>query len=184
LSTKKHVCLTCFPLGEESANFATAEKSESRVLIHLTSRYGRCVPDPSSWNQKAISWPATEPSSPQSKHSTPPWISGSCSPQTTGQQSSTSNAIASGLPNTGLCGPSVSEFQKSGLKASDVQVGGDHYRKYTIQPAEFCIANGIGFLPGNVIKYVTRYRDKNGAEDIRKAIHYLNLILELEYGEQ
>jgi Protein of unknwon function (DUF3310) len=67
-------------------------------------------------------------------------------------------------------------------KASDVQVGGDHYRKYPIQPVEFCIANDIGFLAGNVIKYVTRYKDKNGAEDIRKAIHYLKLILEFEYG--
>lgn len=61
------------------------------------------------------------------------------------------------------------------------QEGGNHYRKYDIQPIEYIIANDIGFLAGNVIKYATRYRDKNGAEDIRKAIHYLNLILEFEY---
>ena len=61
------------------------------------------------------------------------------------------------------------------------QEGGDHYRKYAIQPVEYSIANKLSFCAGNVVKYVTRYRDKNGAEDIRKAIHYLNLILEFEY---
>lgn len=68
-------------------------------------------------------------------------------------------------------------------KATDKQVGGSHYRKYGIQPVEFCVANNLGFLAGNVVKYVTRYKDKNGAEDIRKAIHYLELILEFEYSE-
>lgn len=61
------------------------------------------------------------------------------------------------------------------------QVGGSHYRNYAIQPVEYIVANSIGYLAGNVIKYATRYKDKNGAEDIRKAIHYLELILEFEY---
>ena len=61
------------------------------------------------------------------------------------------------------------------------QEGGQHYRGYPIQPVEYIVANGIGFLAGNVIKYVTRYKDKGGAADIRKAIHYLELILEFEY---
>lgn len=61
------------------------------------------------------------------------------------------------------------------------QEGGAHYREYSIQPVEYIVANDLGFLAGNVVKYVTRYRDKNGAEDIRKAIHYLELILEFEY---
>src|SRR5208282_703212 len=61
------------------------------------------------------------------------------------------------------------------------QVGGDHYRKYPIQPAEYSSRNNLSFLAGNVVKYVTRYRDKGGAEDIYKAIHYLELILEFEY---
>tara|TARA_R110000851_G_scaffold30569_2_gene83440 strand:+ start:605 stop:769 length:165 start_codon:yes stop_codon:yes gene_type:complete len=52
-----------------------------------------------------------------------------------------------------------------------------------IQPVEFIHANNIPFLDGCVIKRVCRHRAKNGAEDIRKAIHELNLILELEYGE-
>jgi hypothetical protein len=67
--------------------------------------------------------------------------------------------------------------------ASNVQVGGSHYKDFAIQPAEFCARNGIPFLEGNVIKYVTRHRQKNGAEDIRKAIHYLNLILEYHYPD-
>ena len=67
--------------------------------------------------------------------------------------------------------------------ASDEQVGGSHYREYSIQPVEYIVANSMGFLAGNVVKYVTRYKDKNGAEDIRKAIHYLKLILEFEYEE-
>jgi hypothetical protein len=66
----------------------------------------------------------------------------------------------------------------------DHQIGGDHYRKYAIQPTQYIVANKLGFLAGNVIKYTTRYKDKNGAEDIRKAIHYLQMILEFEYGEK
>lgn len=67
--------------------------------------------------------------------------------------------------------------------ALDVQEGGDHYRKNKIQPVEYIHKNGIDFLAGNIIKYATRYKDKNGAEDIRKIIHYAELILQLEYGE-
>lgn len=66
-------------------------------------------------------------------------------------------------------------------EASARQVAGSHYKKYAIQPAEYCAKNKIGFLPGTAIKYVTRYKDKGGAEDIRKAIHILELILEFEY---
>lgn len=65
--------------------------------------------------------------------------------------------------------------------ASATQVGGAHYSKYAIQPSEFIHRNGIGFLEGNVIKYVVRHRDKNGRQDIEKAIHYLRLLLEFEY---
>ena len=52
-----------------------------------------------------------------------------------------------------------------------------------IQPAEFSTVNGLGFLEGCVVKRVSRHRSKGGAEDIRKAIHELELILEYEYGE-
>lgn len=66
--------------------------------------------------------------------------------------------------------------------ALNVQAGGDHYKKLAIQPVEYIHENEINYMRGNVIKYVTR--NKNGAEDIRKAIHYCQLILELEYGEK
>jgi hypothetical protein len=68
--------------------------------------------------------------------------------------------------------------------ALNTQPGGDHYRKLPIQPVEYIIANGLGFLAGNVIKYATRYKDKGGAEDIRKIKHYCDLILEFEYKEK
>ena len=61
------------------------------------------------------------------------------------------------------------------------QVGGSHYKGFTIQPAEFIHRNGLGFLEGNVIKYVCRHLAKNGETDLRKAIHYLEMLIELEY---
>jgi hypothetical protein len=67
-------------------------------------------------------------------------------------------------------------------KASEVQVAGDHYRSFAIQPAEFIHKNRIGFLAGNVIKYVCRYSKKNGKEDLLKARHYIDLLIEHEYG--
>lgn len=63
----------------------------------------------------------------------------------------------------------------------ETQVGGDHYRSMKIQPAEFIHANGIPFLEGCVIKYACRHRAKGKADDIRKAIHFLELLLRLEY---
>ena len=69
------------------------------------------------------------------------------------------------------------------MSALDVQVGGGHYKDFKIQPVEYIHANGIGYLEGNVIKYVTRHAQKNGKQDIKKAIHYLELILQMEYGE-
>jgi hypothetical protein len=67
------------------------------------------------------------------------------------------------------------------MSAKDEQVGGGHYREMKIQPAEFVHANQLGYLEGNVIKYVCRHKKKNGAEDLKKAIHYLQLLLSLEY---
>lgn len=62
------------------------------------------------------------------------------------------------------------------------QVGGTHYEKMGIQPVEYIHANGLDFFEGNVVKYVTRHRLKNGAEDIKKAIDYCKMILENDYG--
>lgn len=63
------------------------------------------------------------------------------------------------------------------------QAGGYHYKILQIQPVEYIHANKIGYFEGNVIKYVTRHRDKNGKQDLEKAIHYLQLLIELEYPE-
>lgn len=60
------------------------------------------------------------------------------------------------------------------------QEGGGHYKELAIQPVEYIHANGIGFFEGNVIKYVTRWRAKGGLEDLKKARHYIDLLLELE----
>lgn len=67
--------------------------------------------------------------------------------------------------------------------ALGTQVGGQHYKSMKIQPVEYIHANSLPFIEGSVVKYVTRHRQKNGAEDIKKAIHFLNLLLELEYKE-
>ena len=69
------------------------------------------------------------------------------------------------------------------MKASEKQVGGDHYKKLAIQPMEFCQRNGLNYCESSVIRYVTRHREKNGRQDIEKAIHYLQLLLEWEYPD-
>lgn len=68
--------------------------------------------------------------------------------------------------------------------ALDKQEGGDHYKTMKIQPVEFITENGMDFLQGNVVKYIARHKAKNGAADVRKALHYCQLILELQYGEK
>ena len=69
------------------------------------------------------------------------------------------------------------------MSALDTQAGGSHYKNLAIQPVEYIQANGLDYLQGNIVKYITRHKTKNGAEDIKKAIHYCQLILELEYAE-
>lgn len=64
--------------------------------------------------------------------------------------------------------------------ALDVQAGGNHYKDMAIQPVEFIHANGIPYLEGNVVKYVSRWRKKNGISDLEKARHYIDLLIELE----
>jgi len=67
--------------------------------------------------------------------------------------------------------------------ALEKQVGGNHYASMAIQPVEFIVANELGFLEGNIVKYVCRHHAKNGAEDIMKAIHYCELLLQTKYGD-
>lgn len=67
------------------------------------------------------------------------------------------------------------------ISALDKQVSGNHYKDCGIQPIEYIHANGLNYFEGNAVKYITRHRKKNGKADIEKAIHYLELMIELEY---
>ena len=66
------------------------------------------------------------------------------------------------------------------MAANDVQHGGDHYKTKAIQPWDFIISNNIGFLEGNAIKYLCRWRDKGGIQDLEKARHYIDKLIEVE----
>ena len=66
-------------------------------------------------------------------------------------------------------------------EALQTQVGGSHYKGMRIQHVEFVHANNIPYIEANAIKYICRHRQKNGRQDIEKAIHYLQILLELEY---
>jgi len=67
------------------------------------------------------------------------------------------------------------------MNPMDEQIGGNHYQIYKIQPTEFIHTNSIPFIEGNIIKYVVRHREKNGIEDLKKAKHYIDLLIQLEY---
>lgn len=60
----------------------------------------------------------------------------------------------------------------------DVQVGGQHYKLMAIQPIEYILANGLGFCEGCIVKYVSRYQDKGGVEDLMKAKHFIDILIE------
>lgn len=70
------------------------------------------------------------------------------------------------------------------MSALNSQVGGVHYTILGIQPIEYIHRNGLNWFQGNIVKYATRYPQKNRAEDLRKIIHYATLALEIEYGEK
>ena len=66
------------------------------------------------------------------------------------------------------------------MSALEIQEGGSHYKDLKIQPVEYIHANGLGFCEGNVVKYITRWRSKGGVEDLKKAKHFIELLIELE----
>lgn len=66
------------------------------------------------------------------------------------------------------------------MSALDTQIGGTHYKNFAIEPIEFIHKNGIGFCEGNAIKYLVRWREKGGKQDLLKAKHYIDLLLEME----
>ena len=65
-------------------------------------------------------------------------------------------------------------------KAIDKQVGGDHYKEFKIQPAEFCHVNNIPYLEATAIKYLCRWKKKGGVQDLEKAKHFIDLLIEFE----
>lgn len=62
----------------------------------------------------------------------------------------------------------------------ETQIGGDHYTRMKIQPVQFIYENDIPFIEGCVIKYVSRWREKGGIDDLRKARHFLGILIALE----
>ena len=74
--------------------------------------------------------------------------------------------------------PTISEIMKT--SALRKQVAGNHYRQFPIQPIEFIVKNNLPFIEGNIIKYICRWQDKGGVEDLNKVIHYVELLKELK----
>ena len=70
------------------------------------------------------------------------------------------------------------------IRANEQQIGGAHYAVKAIQPWDFIIANNIGYLEGNIIKYISRWKDKGGVEDLKKAQHYLQKLIETHDKER
>lgn len=66
------------------------------------------------------------------------------------------------------------------MKTLKKEVGGSHYKKYPIQPVEYIYKNKLPFIEGAIIKYITRWRDKNGTEDLLKAKHFIEMLIEFE----
>lgn len=70
------------------------------------------------------------------------------------------------------------------MSALKTQQGGSHYKDMKIQPIEYCMANNLNACESFAIKYVSRHRQKNGKEDLLKAIHCIQLLIELEYPDK
>jgi hypothetical protein len=83
-----------------------------------------------------------------------------------------------------LANTMIEDFYRSTVQQTDSafarQEGGDHYKGFAIQPVEYIHKNGLGFIEGSVVKYVIRWRTKGGLEDLQKARHFLDLLIEME----
>lgn len=86
--------------------------------------------------------------------------------------------IKEGKPMTETVVPQTIKQQETNA-ATNKQVGGSHYQ-LPIQPIEYILANGLGYCEANVVKYVSRWRNKGGIQDLKKAIHYLEMLIEQE----
>lgn len=69
------------------------------------------------------------------------------------------------------------------MSSLDVQVDGDHYKKYKIQPAMYSHTNKLDWYQGEIVKYITRFRDKGKQKDLEKIIHLVQVLIELEYPD-
>ena len=70
------------------------------------------------------------------------------------------------------------------MSAYKKQVGGSHYLKFKIQPSRFVVENKLLYPEGNVIKYILRHQNKGGKEDLEKAKHFIDMIIERDYEEE
>lgn len=75
-------------------------------------------------------------------------------------------------------------MEKQTSNPLDIQVGGGHYKSLAIQPIEYIHANNLPFIEGTVVKYISRWREKNGLEDLNKIKHFIDLLIELEFGHE
>lgn len=75
------------------------------------------------------------------------------------------------------------EAGESLLRANARQEGGGHYKQFQIEPWDAIIDWGLGYLDGNAVKYLSRWRHKNGIEDLKKARHYIDKLLEVEQAK-
>jgi hypothetical protein len=75
------------------------------------------------------------------------------------------------------------EPTKKKLSSLETQVGGEHYKNFKIEPVEFCQRNGLGFIEGLIVKYICRHKLKGGKEDLLKALHCIEMLKEIEYGQ-
>jgi len=66
------------------------------------------------------------------------------------------------------------------MSANDTQISGNHYKDKTVQPWDYIAANNLGYFEGNVVRYISRWKDKGGVDDLRKAKHYIEKLIELE----
>jgi hypothetical protein len=64
--------------------------------------------------------------------------------------------------------------------SKDIQIGGSHYKDLKIQPIDYILGNQLGFCEANVVKYVSRWQAKGGIDDLRKAKHYIDFLIDHE----
>jgi hypothetical protein len=66
------------------------------------------------------------------------------------------------------------------MSANNKQIAGTHYKDKSVQPWDYIAANNLGYFEGNIVKYVSRWKDKGGVQDLEKARHYLDKLIELQ----